>query len=227
MSRKATITEFINDAKSLHGNKYDYSKSIYTNRISKIEIVCPEHGSFFQDASHHLRKPHPHGCPRCAGQGMTVDERFWDSIDKNGPIANHMDSRCWIWVGNERGNGYGQILVDGKKVQAHRYSYELYYGTIPTGMLICHHCDVPLCVNPDHLFLGTSRDNAIDRTNKGKSQYGERNYNAKFTSDDIVYIRKLWNTGLNNSCQIARMYNVVSSTIWSIVNNKTWRHVNA
>lgn len=78
------------------------------------------------------------------------------------------ESTCHYWTGHVGRWGYGTIGVDGKSILAHRFSYELYIGPIPEGLLVCHHCDQPLCQNPRHLFLGTNFDNMADKTRKGR-----------------------------------------------------------
>ncbi len=75
---------------------------------------------------------------------------------------------CWIWQRAKSSRGYGQIWYGKKSTQAHRLSYQLFVGPIPEGMHICHHCDVPACINPEHLFPGTDRDNALDCVKKGR-----------------------------------------------------------
>lgn len=77
---------------------------------------------------------------------------------------------CWLWT-SKKGvplNTYGSIRVDTVPMPAHRFSYDHFNGAIPDGMLVCHKCDTPPCVNPDHLFLGSYRDNAIDKVKKGR-----------------------------------------------------------
>ncbi len=86
--------------------------------------------------------------------------RFWNKVKKE-------ESGCWNWIGALR-SGYGIIKIDGKLISTHRLSYILTNGNIPEGMFICHKCDNPKCVNPDHLFLGTRSDNMIDALNKGR-----------------------------------------------------------
>lgn len=86
------------------------------------------------------------------------------------------DKGCWVWQGSTGGTSrYGQIKAFGKFVLTHRLSYELYFGEIPKGKVICHKCDNPLCINPDHLFCGTMKDNYQDMVDKGRRVIGKQN----------------------------------------------------
>ena len=91
---------------------------------------------------------------------MTVQERLYSRIKKN-------ELDCWVWQGCVI-RRYGGIKIAGKMKRAHRISWELTNGPIPDGLFVCHHCDVPLCINPDHLFLGTHTDNMRDMIKKGR-----------------------------------------------------------
>ena len=82
--------------------------------------------------------------------------------------ADVVESGCWEWRGWKHDKGYGLLEVSKKKVRAHRVAYEGMVGEIPEGLLVCHKCDNPCCVNPDHLFVGTYRDNVLDMHRKGR-----------------------------------------------------------
>jgi hypothetical protein len=90
-------------------------------------------------------------------------------VNRQGPVVRKELGACWLWTGFVKDNGYGQFgrgAFDG--VYAHRFSYELHAGPVPAGLFVLHRCDVRNCVNPDHLFVGTAKDNADDRDAKGR-----------------------------------------------------------
>jgi len=84
-------------------------------------------------------------------------------------------SGCWIWIGSTNAYGYGDIRYKQKPYKAHRASWMIHKGDIPNGMIVCHKCDVPACVNPNHLFLGTHMDNTKDKIAKGRMRVGNHN----------------------------------------------------
>jgi len=138
---------------------------------------------------------------------------------------NKTNSGCWIWQGSACGDGYGFFQINGKRYKPHRYSFEHYNGPIPKGMFVCHKCDIPLCVNPAHLWLGTLQDNHNDMMIKGRHGYGKQlgknNPSAKLTEQQVLEIRSL--PGPN--WKLAIQYNVSKNTIDCIKNRKSWTHL--
>jgi hypothetical protein len=113
---------------------------------------------------------------------MDVKDRFLEKVDRSGD--------CWIWTSSIRGkSGYGAFKVDGKVLNAHRFSYELFVGPIPEGDLICHTCDNRRCVNPSHLFVGTYKDNHSDGVNKGRIINGWNTEKLKKHPSRGAYLR--------------------------------------
>ena len=138
---------------------------------------------------------------------------------------------CWEWQGSKR-NGYGRMIIgsrtDGtrKTVSTHRLSYELHYGEIPQGMEICHKCDNPCCINPDHLFAGTRQDNVDDRERKGRNNppKGEKHPKAKLTELDVLTIKEKRLQGVSFG-KLAKEYGVCKKTIQDAVSGKTWSYL--
>jgi len=129
---------------------------------------------------------------------------------------------CWLWAGTILKSGYGNFGVGGGKTEyAHRFSYRLYVGDIPPGMEVCHSCDVRACANPDHLFVGTRKDNVDDCIAKGRNAKGERMANAKLTDDDVVLIR----ASLKSDRELAVDFDVSPSRVNQVRNRLGWRHV--
>lgn len=121
------------------------------------------------------------------------------------------NSGCWIWTATTDKSGYGRFRVNGISVLAHRKAYEIYTGPISAGLLVCHRCDTPACVNPDHLFLGTFLDNSNDmmRKNRGVWRRGENHKQSKLTTDQVLAIR----SDPRPTRRIAAEYGVTSSFI--------------
>lgn len=99
-------------------------------------------------------------------------------------------SGCWEWVGSKYPTGYGVFSSKSRTLKAHRASYAEFVGPIPTGMLVCHRCDNPGCVNPAHLFLGAAADNMADKVSKGRSVRGERCNTAKLTERKAKLVKE-------------------------------------
>lgn len=163
-----------------------------------------------------------------------TEERFWAKVSR---LA---DDACWPWLAGGRPAGYGQFRGDHKqKIDAHRFSWTLHHGPIPDGMFVCHRCDNPRCVNPAHLFLGTTQDNTADRHKKGRDYGGDRHYSrtsperlargerngwAKLTSEQALAIRTRRAAGLSLRL-VGVEFNVSATTVLRICRRESWNHV--
>lgn len=135
------------------------------------------------------------------------------------------NSGCWLWTGGTLVcGGYGMLYAAPLRVRAHRWSYEHFKGPIPEGLDVCHKCDTPCCVNPDHLFLGTRQDNMNDAKNKNRVAKGERHSQAVLTETQVKEIKSAIGSGAHGS-ELARQYGVAPMTISDIKKGRTWGHL--
>lgn len=146
-----------------------------------------------------------------------VVDRFWKYVKKT--------KSCWIWTSKNQASGYGRLKIKGKHISVHRFSYELHKGKIPVGLFVCHSCDNRLCVNPDHLWLGTNTDNIRDMEKKGRSKHPnkENHWKSKFSISDIKKIREKYKTGYFSKKELAKEFGTCKSNMASILQNKTWK----
>jgi len=145
--------------------------------------------------------------------------RFWDQV--------HKTDGCWNWTGLCMKAGYGEIWRHGTMVYTHRLSYEFHYGPISPGNLVCHKCDNRPCVNPDHLFLGSYRDNAQDMLAKGRGnpRRGEMANHAKLSASQVIEIREAYLSGKNTQVELAKIFGIHKRNIWMIISRKVWKHI--
>ena len=183
-----------------------------------------------------MSAPQGVGSPAGLERLLVLEERFWARV------LRLPGDGCWEWQGARVHNTYGRAW-DGEQVEyAHRLSWRLSHGPIPPGFLVCHRCDNPPCVRPDHLFLGRSEDNVADMVKKGRHvsrageasgsrrrpesrPRGEDNVRAKLTTEMVLAIREEFASKGTPKLTLARRYGVNPSTISSIVLRRTWRHV--
>lgn len=161
---------------------------------------------------------------------LTPALRFWAKVNKNGPAPATQPSLgpCWLWTGATTVWGYGKLTADKKWRMSHRWSYEMAHGPIPEGLAVCHRCDVPACVRPDHLFLGTLRDNTRDMYAKGRAALmgaeGMKNSHAKLTDKQVLAIRQRFDDG-ELIVALAVEHGLTRAAISNIVNGRTWKHL--
>lgn len=136
---------------------------------------------------------------------------------------------CWEWQGYINDSGYGEIRCGtGPLLRAHRVSYEIYKGLIPDGIFVCHSCDNPRCVNPNHLWLGTNADNVHDMDKKSRRinspQHGESHGMSRLTADDVYQIRTLADSGVSYE-EIGKRFAISDVHAGRIAKRKCWKHI--
>lgn len=166
-------------------------------------------------------------CGKINGKRKPTIDRFWPKVNKT--------ETCWFWTGAADSKwGYGSLYHEDRVHLAHRVSWMLFRGPIPEGMDVCHKCDTPPCVNPDHLFIGTRLDNMRDCSFKGRhflqknpsrARRGEQCHKSKFITGEVIAIRAIYAHGGIGLTRLSRAYGISKSAMHSIVTRKSWAHV--
>lgn len=163
-----------------------------------------------------------HCSPAC--RLRPVEERFWAKVRKS-------DDRdgCWLWTGTVNHKGYGYITDKPSRTRwsVHRLSYVMAFGPIPEGRSVCHRCDTPACVRPEHLWLGSAADNTADMMAKGRHRriHGEALRLDGLTECTVREIRARYAAGGVSHQALADQYGVAKSTISHVLSRRTWRDV--
>lgn len=163
--------------------------------------------------------------PRPKATKEKIEENFWSKVEKT-------DS-CWNWIANKSSEGYGKFYTIVKSGMfdselAHRISYWFAYGEFDRSLEVCHKCDNESCVNPNHLFLGTHKDNINDMVNKGRHHFqtnprkNEEHSQVKLTWEIVRDIRSRYSEGGVTQKELANIYELDRSWVSRIINNKTW-----
>ena len=151
--------------------------------------------------------------------------RFFSHVQKT--------DTCWIWTSATTGFGYGTFATfkPNKTHKAHRYSWEMVHGKIPAGMCVCHKCDNPICVNPEHLFLGTRSENNKDMHDKGRcakntwTKSGEENPTSKLTNEKVLAIREMYSAGNTTMQKVGEVFGITAAHVCNIVRRISWKHI--
>ena len=189
-----------------------------TERITPLEaaikisaaVAAASAGEPLQSPSGRLRK-----LPKAA----TIADRL-----ASGSVQ--MPNGCLEWKGARNPNGYGCTKISGKSVFAHRLAFEIAFGPVPAGHHVCHKCDNPSCIDPDHLFAGTCAENIADMVSKGRQTKGEKNPRAKLTESNVQEIRRLILAGVRRA-DIAARFGVLPNHIGNIQRGLRWTAANA
>lgn len=138
---------------------------------------------------------------------------------KVGP-PNEQGCREWAASRSTSRGNYGQFMLKGRPRGTHRMAWEIAFGSVPDGVFVCHHCDNPPCVEPSHLFLGTSADNVIDMNAKGRGR-------ARLNDETVRLVRRLYrpHSRTLGSNALGRRFGVDGSTMWDAIAGNTWSHV--
>lgn len=146
-------------------------------------------------------------------------ERFWAKVQKT--------ETCWVWTAARNSDGYGAFGYKGKVKGAHIVSYDMNIGSIPDGLCVLHKCDNPPCVRPDHLFLGTKKDNMDDCVQKDRriNHTGEKNGQSRLTDAQVVEMRARYRSGGATQKALAQEYGVSLFTIYEIVRGLRFKHL--
>lgn len=164
-------------------------------------------------------------------------QRLWSKLNKAGPVPAHCPDlgSCWEWTGCANRRGYGKVQIQGRTMIAHRMIWLAHHGNLPATLSVLHKCDNPPCCNPDHLFLGTTLDNAADMVAKNRQVRGPDVYKnrrtargskagrAKLTEEQVREIRSL--AGTCFEYELAARYAVTQAQIHTILAGKAWKHV--
>jgi len=140
--------------------------------------------------------------------------RFFDKVN--------FTSTCWLWIGGKSSFGHGRFRVGEKLYSPHRLAYEFFYESIPENKHICHHCDNPSCVRPDHLFLGSHAQNMADMVSKNRHAHGSKSGGAKLCELDVWLIRQLRHI---KNREVARFFSISESIVSQIHSRQIWKHV--
>lgn len=209
------FSEIVVNFRKVHGDKYDYSQAVYINAKTKIKIICPVHGGFWQTPSNHMKHG---GCYECVGMSKVGVPLKWLEEHKN-----HRFDECLIWPFSRNLNGYGQVRYKGRSRLASRVMCMFAHGKPRSNSLeAAHSCGKGHkgCVNPKHLRWDTPKGNCLDKLQHGTDTRGEKNWNAKLNIDAVREIRRTYSC--KNKEYLAEKFGVHATTIRDVFKRRTW-----
>ncbi len=202
--------------------------------LDRVELVSNKRQAFWECyclcgntkivSSNHLKSGATKTCGDCAW--TMPEEEYYQTIVKERLMKKiHIsESHCWEWSTPFNTYGYGLIHIKRKQLMAHIVAYRIYKGST-NGLCVLHKCDNPPCCNPDHLFLGTKKDNTQDMMRKGRGLVGEKNGQSKLTNLQAQEIRELAKTKQYTQKQIGLMFGITASTVNAIFNERSRKSI--
>lgn len=196
-----------------------------TTNWTFVDCFCAKCRNPFKATPGDIRRGYGRYCSRdCArAPRLTPEQRFWQNVVKG------TGDDCWLWTGGTTEAGYGQLSIGGrggKLVYAHRFSFSLHFTESIEGKEVCHDCDNPPCVRPDHLFAGTHTNNMADAASKGRlpgnGLKGDSHPLSKLTSEQVETIRARYKEGGVLQRVLAAEFSVTQRTISRIVLHQNW-----
>jgi len=198
----------------------DECKSCRSFHVTKAAKGDPKKIAYQKEYHERTKQVEKYPCKTCSE--LCIKKYEFAFCSDKCRLMNYVDKKndCWIWIGNKDISGYGITNIGSKKYRAHRAFYEIFKGSLEDNMLICHSCDTPSCVNPDHLWLGTHQDNMDDMRIKGR-QF------TRLSAYQVTKIRDAWITryyhGLGT--ELCEKYGITCGHLSNIINRRIWKHI--
>jgi len=186
-------------------------------------VNCQHCGSPFETTPSRVARGQGTYCSKkCYGEAkrLTVEQRFLRHVKKT--------DTCWLWEGGLGGDGYPSFWDGVSTAHAHRVAWTIYRGPLDAGQCVLHNCpggDNSLCVNPDHLWLGDRKKNHQDMVQKARHCFGSSSHLAKLTEEDVIFIRRLFDSGEATITELAGVFTMTYAAIYAIVHRKSWKHL--